>query len=230
MGDSLNTIRYLSFEINNACPNAALHEGKCPISHPDRYKFSKSNTKISDSLIIEFWRWTKTKGFRGIILWHMYNEPVLVLARIMHLMHVMKEEDPFQAFQLTTSIEGDYKEFDIVKISDYTNGFRLDKRIEAAKGDGKAYDEMPKKGWCGRGLGWEIPIDYYGNWCLCCGDWCCEEAVGSICTDDWEYMLMRYFNKRKRIKWNDESSYYRMPRLCRSCLDKNPTLSKRGGI
>jgi hypothetical protein len=89
---------------------------------------------------------------------------------------------------------------------------------------------MPQKGVCGRGLGWEIPIDNFGNWCLCCNDWRCEESFGSIMVDSWEGMLDKYIAKRKTIRWNDEDSYNALPRMCRSCMSVNPELSKRGGI
>ena len=226
---SFNIIRYLAFEINKECKNWNLHKGKCPISHPDRYKYSTSNVPISDLCILEFWRWCRARGFRGIVMWHMYNEPVLVIDRIRELMYEMKKEDHFQPFQMTTSIKGDYSDFDIVKISDYDNGMELDRRIETNMGEGKPYRDMPKAGLCGRGKGFELQIDYYGNWCLCCGDWTCEESVGSIVNSDWETLRRRWEEKRNRIQWHDETTYNALPRLCRSCLDKN-TLSWKGGI
>jgi len=88
----MNTIRYLTFEINRVCPNIKMHTDRCPIGHPERYKFSTSNIIISDSIILDFWRWCRTKGFRGIILWHMYNEPILVLPRIRVLKQQIKIE------------------------------------------------------------------------------------------------------------------------------------------
>lgn len=226
----MNTIRYLTFEINRNCGNAGIHSGKCPISHPERYKFSRSSIELTDKIILGFWRWCKRKGFRGIILWHMYNEPVFMLDRIRNLMRLMKLEDRFQPFQLTTSIPGDYSEFDIVKISNYENGVKLDNRIETNEGEGKPYQDVPSRGWCGRGLGWEILIDNFGNWCLCCGDWRCEESVGSICNTDWKILYDLWEEKRVRIKWSNEETYINLPRLCRACLDKNPSLSSQGGI
>lgn len=227
---SFNIIRYLVFEINRECPNRDLHKGICPISHPDRYKFSTSNSIIRDSDIIGFWRWCRTKGFRGIILWHIYNEPVLEIDRIRNLMKLMKDEDPFQPFQITTSVLGEYPDFDIVKLSDYSTGLKMDDRIKINDGEGKLYRDMPKYGWCARGKGWEIPIDNFGNWCLCCTDWMCEESVGSILNTDWEILYQRWDEKRKTIQWNNEETYNALPRLCRCCLDKNPTLSIRGGV
>jgi len=90
MSEGFNIIRYLAIEINKDCKNKAMHVGKCPISHPDRYKYSTSDIRISDPHILMFWRWCRSQGFRGIVMWHMYNEPVLVIDRIRKLMKIMK--------------------------------------------------------------------------------------------------------------------------------------------
>jgi len=44
-----------------------------------------------------------------------------------------------------------------------------------------------------------IPIELR-NWGLCCNDWRNEESFGSICTDDWDVLLGRWNEKRKRIR------------------------------
>jgi hypothetical protein len=228
--EGLNIIRIIQFEVGRECPNYMVHKGRCPISHPDRYKFSTSNEVILDSDIIGFWRWVRERGFRGVIQWHNYNEPVLQLDRIRNLMKEIRSEDKYQPFQLTTSINGEYSDFDLVKISDYGNGHPLDNRIETSVGEGKPYEEMTKKGVCYRGRGWELPIDNFGNWGLCCGDWTCEESFGSILNTDWDILYNRWNGKRKKIWWNDKETYNILPRLCRACMDKNPTLRTQGGI
>jgi hypothetical protein len=227
---TLNIIRYLSFEINRECPNAFKHAGKCPIAHPERYAYSCSLLELTDEVILDLYAFCLRNGFRGIVMWHMYNEPVLVINRIRMLMDIMVQIVPNQAFQLTTSIPGDYSDFAIVKFSDYEHGAELDNRVATAEGVGKPYSQMPKSGACGRGLGWEIPIDNFGNWCLCCNDWRCEGSFGSIMTHNWDELLERYYSLREHIRWNDEKTYNALPRMCRACLDKNPSLSKRGGI
>lgn len=227
----MNILRYMSFEINRTCNLSVVHKDKCPISHPERYKFSHSKIPLSDEVILGFWRWAReTKGFRGFVMWHSYNEPTYAMPRIRKLMAEMKAEDPWQPFQLTTNTRPDVPGFDIVKFSDYEGGLRLDNRMATNTGEGKPYDEMPPKGWCGRGLGWECLIDYFGNWCLCCNDWRDEEAVGSIMVDDWERLYTAWKAKAKTIQWHDEATYNALPRMCRSCLDKNPSLHKTGGV
>jgi hypothetical protein len=164
----------------------------------------------------------------------MYNEPMLADDVVNEIKARMLMEDPYQPFQLTTSYLGTKyieDEWDIIKISDYRGGGGdLDDRILTNEGEGKPYSQMPTHGGCGRGLGWEIPIDYYGNWCLCCNDWRCEESLGNIFYNAWENIMLEWDTKRRKIKWTNIFEYTTLPRMCRSCLDKNPIITKRGGI
>lgn len=162
----------------------------------------------------------------------MYNEPALILNRIYGLMEEIRREDKHQPFQLTTGMLLQADGFDIFKFSDYgQNGTsEMDNRLLTNVGEGKPYSQMPKRGWCGRGLGWEIPIDYYGNWCLCCNDWRAECAVGSIMEDSWESLYVRWKDLSKTIRWSNQNEYELLPRMCRACLDVNPSLHKSGGV
>ncbi len=228
----MNIIRYMSFEVNRDCPLAQVHAEKCPVGHPERNLFSLSKKPIDDMLIWDFWRWSKTKGFRGIILFHLYNEPALVMPRIKILMGYIKKQDPFQAFQLNSAVIQADPEFDIVKFGDYKNNGpeTLDNRLLTNRGDGKPYEEMPRMGFCGRGMYWEIPIDNYGNWCLCCNDWRNEESIGNIHdTDKWEELYKKWKEKSQGLRWSNKVSYNNLPRMCRSCFDLNPTLYRLGG-
>ena len=224
----LNVQRYLTFELGRACPFALTHT-KCPIGHPERYRFGQQTQALSDDLIFRFWHWARyDRDFRGIIMWHAYNEPYLQLARIRELMVTIKSYDSGQPFQLFTAIRPDVPGFDLIKFTDYDAGKELDDRILSAAGEGKPYEAMQPAGWCGRGWGWELLIDYYGNWCLCCNDWRCEEAIGNIWTDDWDDLLQRYAEKAKRLRWRDRATYEALPRMCRACLDVNPNLHRSG--
>jgi hypothetical protein len=226
----LNILRYLSFEINNTCNMAELHKGQCPINHPERYKFSTSKKSITTSDVMMVWGWARKHGFRGLVQFHMYNEPLLVLPQMSDLIRRMRTIDPRQPFQLTTNFHTTPKGFDIINISDYAGGVQLDQRILTNEREGKSYSEMPKKGLCGRGRGWEVIIDYFGNWCLCCNDWRCEESVGNIHNTPYDVLLERWEEKRMKICWTNQQEYDALPRMCRACMDKNPTLMKREGL
>ena len=228
---SLRLMRYLSFEINHICDLSKVHV-KCPSGHPERYLFGSKDRALTDDIILGFWRWCRySMDFHGIILWDMYNEPTLSMDRILNLMVLMKRADPGQPFQLFTNKRPDPSladEFDLVKFTDYGAGKELDDRLLLAKAEGKPYAEMQRTGWCGRCFGWTLNIDNYGNWCLCCQDWRCEEAVGNIFTDDWYELFDRFKQKSRNLRWHDEESYNALPRMCRACLTITPNQHRSG--
>lgn len=228
----MNLTRYLTFEISQTCDLAYRHDW-CPINHPERYMFGQRTRLLTDEIILDFYKWAKfTHGFRGIILWHMYNEPTHHLARIRRLMTDMKRIDKHQPFQLTTNSRPDIEGFDIVHFTDYDDpNTGHDDRILVARGEGKPYAQFRmRQNRCKRGHEWEVPIDNFGNWCLCCNDWRCEQAVGNIFSDDWEEMYTRFIEKSKSIRWSDERTYNNLPRLCRACLDITPNLHRTGSV
>lgn len=205
----------------------AVHT-KCPIGHPERYLYSRSQTAISDDMIVNFWKWCRdVHGFRGIVNWSSYEEPGHSLKRVLELQKRIKKEDPDQPFQLITSLPelADSADFDIVKFSDYDGGKSLDDRIKTREGEGKPYAQMPRRSQCRRGMGWEIVIDNWGNWMLCCVDWRNEESFGSICNTDWEVLFQRWKEKAATIRWRNEAEYNALPRMCRSCLDILPAIA-----
>lgn len=219
--NELNVMRYLSFEINKDC-NLSQSHPQCPINHPQRYFYGEKNSFLNDEIIINFWKWCRLKkGFRGIVMWHSYNEPTLVIDRIRYLMRRMKKVDPIQPFQLITNSKIAIHGFDLYKYTNYPDK-QLDDRILSAKGEGHSYEDMVKinrsTGWCRRGFGWEMIIDYHGNLMLCCNDWRCEESVGNIFTHNWSQLLERFITKSKSIRWENEEEYYNLPRMCRSCM------------
>jgi hypothetical protein len=224
----LRVMRYLTFETSRACTMTRDHP-KCPIGHPERYRFGLKDKPLTDDQVFEFWRWAHRREFRGIILWHWYNEPTLSMPRIRRLMERIKAVDPYQPFQLfSNDPAAPFAEFDLIKLTDYSLNKDLDDRIASAWGEGQRHPHQPT-GYCGRGWGWEMPIDVYGNWCLCCNDWRCEESVGNIKTDDWDELLRRFYAKSSQIKWKDQASWDALPRMCRACMDVNFSLHRTGG-
>lgn len=231
--NNLNIMRYLTFEISRTCDMSHIHD-MCPVSHPERYKFGDTSNSLTDEIIINFWKWCRfNKAFRGIVMWSYYNEPTLVIDRIYGLMDVIKACDPDQPFRLLTNKPPtpEMKErFDLIKFTNYAKDPPMDERRKTVSGEGKPYSQVQRAGWCGRGFGWEVLIDNHGNWNLCCNDWRCEESVGNIFKDDWVRLLQKFESKARALRWDDEESYLRLPRLCRACMDFTPALHRSGGI
>ena len=229
---SLNVMRYMTFEISKDCDFAVAH-AKCPAGHPDRFKFGRKVRPLDDETVLEFWKWARFKhNFRGIIQFSGYSEPTLQITRVYHLMNRIKKFDVGQPFRLITNrkpTEEMLERFDLVRWTRYDRGAGLDDRIFAVTQEPKLYEEVAKVGWCGRKFGWEVWIDYWGNWPLCCGDWRCDESVGNIWEDDWDGMLERFEKKGRGLTWDSLESYNALPRLCRNCVSWNPGLYMSGG-
>ena len=222
----MKVMAYLTFEVNRTCDMIDVHKDKCPIAHKDRYLYSDSDTAITDTLVLNFYHWLHTvRKFDGVVGWTLYNEPTLVLNRIRYMMAHMKRMRPEQRFRLTTN-KPDVPGFDEYCFSNYGkgNGAQLDNRMFIDTGDGKPYGEVKPRGRCRRGMGWEVIIDYFGNWCLCCGDWRNEESIGNIWGGVWDVLYEKWDAKRQTIRWSDQQSYDALPRMCRSCIDKAPRM------
>jgi hypothetical protein len=227
---NINVTRYLMFEVNQNCDLGDAHASRCPNKHPQRSRFTKSSIPLTDVIIINFWNWCRSRGFRGVVGWQFYNEPSLAWDRIQRLMRQMQRIDPMQPFSIISNNNNfQFPGIDIVKRSYYNLNpdpiTQLDNRLAAIDGEGLPYENVPFMGSCVRGLCWEMIIDYFGNLVLCCNDWRCEEGSGSICTDtDWNGIYARWL-KRSTIEWYDRDSYERLPRMCRSCMEVNPKLA-----
>lgn len=223
----MQQVQYLTFEINNTCNLTELHP-KCPINDSERYSFGDVSQSLKDSSIVEFWLWCRSKGFNGIILWHLYNEPTLVIDRIISLMKKMQKLEPSQRFHLWTNNHQKFEDFNHVQLTNY-NKVRpdeLDDRRKSAQGEGRGYLVAEPQGYCIRGsLAWELIIDFFGNWLLCCSDWRCENSVGNIFKDSWNELLEKY-RLKAHIEWKDKESFGSLPRMCRACITENPGLHK----
>lgn len=220
--------QYLTFELNATC-NMANEHPRCPTSDPERFKFGKTERKLTDAIVLSFWRWAYYHhGFRGVVLWHLYNEPTLVKTRISALLKQMHAEAPEQRSHLWTNSPNAVKlvGFQHVQLTDYrvVRPDDLDNRRASTSGEGRPYSFVKPSGRCGRGFGWELILDAHGNWLLCCNDWQNEASIGNVFTDDWEVLLRRY--AQAEIGWHDKASYDRLPRLCRSCMTVNPGLHR----
>lgn len=192
--------------------------------------------------MFDFWKWCREKHhFYGVCNMSNYGEPTLAIDQIRDLMRRIREVDPRQPFQLVTNREDHPEfeaEFDIVKRSRYRALIRLcldgkpemDNRTLATTGEGRPYSEAWPQGHCLRGLGWELIVDFYGNVAMCCADFSNECSSGSICIDNWDEIYDRWKARSRTIRWSNEAEYNALPRLCRACLDVNPSLHFREDV
>lgn len=226
----LHDLKYLTFEVGSECNLAGLHS-RCPVNDPSRYQFGSKERPLDDETIVLFWEWAHFQHhFDGVLLWHLYNEPTLQQSRIERLITRIRAMHPEQRTHLWTNNvrtkERGVESINHIQLTDYRNvrPEDLDNRMASVTGEGRPYQDMSPSGFCGRQFGWELVIDAFGNWNLCCNDWRCEESCGNIMADqDWDAMLNR-FKLRAQIAWTDAASYAALPRLCRACMDQNSSL------
>lgn len=229
----LSNLAYLTFEISKTCGLADLHP-KCPVSDPERFKFGRQDYFLSDALIGAFWQWAvQEHGFRGVVLWHLYNEPAAENERIQKLVAWMRQLQPDQRTHLWTGKRGaaQLPGYDHVELTDYAivRPDDLDNRRMTIFGNGN-YDRVPSHGVCTRSFPYEIILDYHCNWILCCNDWRAEESVGNIAAIEGWDTLLDVYEQKARIHWSDKNSYEALPRMCRSCVELNPTLHRSGRV
>jgi hypothetical protein len=153
-------------------------------------------------------------GFRGLIAWHYYNEPMLQATRIFNLMEQIRKEFPDSRFLLWTNCTICPKDsrvglFEKVYCTDYLN-----------EGADKLYKYFEGVGWFGykgketvlddrlvTSLGEvsfvrclrpfvDLIIDNYGTVPLCCFDWQNTVKVGNI----WENSLEEILEAREIIR------------------------------
>jgi len=227
----LSPLRYLTFEISDTCALAKLHP-RCPVSDAGRYRYGRQDGSITDDFVMEFWRWARSHGFHGTLLWHMYNEPFPHRARIDALLKMMRAEEPTQQSHLWTSVQSATERkseagVDHVVWTDYSvvAPDQLDNRRASVVGEGD-YAGAPRASTCGRSRDFELIIDNRGNWLRCCNDWRCEDSLGNALHDrDWEGLLRAYM-RLKVITWSDRGTFEDLPRQCRACVTYNPMLHR----
>lgn len=222
----MQNLRFLTFEIGSDCGLARLHE-KCPVSDPERYLFGQHERRIDDELVLGFWRRMRQLGFRGTVLWHLYNEPSKENARIQGLMATMRAEAPNQTFHLWTNNHTQFEGYDFIKLTDYrvVRPSDLDDRRRTTKGEGDWHTVRARepRGGCSRAENWEFIVDNRGNVLMCCNDWRCEGSFGCLFTEDWDTVIGKW-QAKAAIEWTDRASFEALPRICRACVTYNPNL------
>lgn len=245
----MDKLTYLSFEITNVCPMAKLHF-KCPTNAADRFDSSPIKEPITDDDIVNFSKYAISKGFKGLINWHYYNEPLTAKDRILDIIDRM--EGTGAKFGLWTNgilLERDvekcayFNKFSEIVITDYYPAKNKEfysalmakypqVRLNKADLDDRIFEIVetsfdPRYTKCGR-PGFELIIDYYGNGHVCCGDWRNEIKFGNIKIDSYDSVESQWKSLKQQLSNWDENSYHELPNICKVCLTRTPILSRAG--
>ena len=228
----MQRLQLLSFEIGRTCNLAADHPW-CPVNF-----MARPEGEISDVDILVFAGACQTHGFRGLIAWHYYNEPMLEFSRVIRLSDSLREIglpsglwtngsliDPddlswVQHFSRIWITLHDPERREIYrKVEEAAPG-----RVTIVPGDHDSRLQAYSAGEiscpdCWRPLHLELIIDNGGEAHICCADWKAESWIGNIRKDHADMIYFRW--KAAAIK----ASCGLMP-VCRRCarLEKSPAL------
>lgn len=220
--------QFLNFEITSACDMANVHR-KCPNTHPERYANVDTSQELTDEAILSVAKQAyREHGFRGLVGWHYYNEPLLKKERIFRLMHALRKDVPEARFQLWTNgnlIPKDCTEFKIfeqIHITNYHN--KSFSRVKAVvpnttvlKGQLDARRNvtgMRSRRPCVRPY-IEMDIDHFGNVHMCCMDWKGLIKVGNIMKQPFTDVLARFTEIRAKVSGNE--MHKDAPEACLTC-------------
>jgi hypothetical protein len=161
---------------------------------------------MSDGLIVDTAvRMYREFGFRGLVGWHYYNEPLCEMARMLSLMSAICDRVHEARFVLWSNgmllpmVQDGFEYFEQAHLTDYgglskprvsklrercphvmVHRWPLDDRLTADSGPLR-YEP------CGR-MFTEFILDYYGNVHLCCFDWMGLGLPGNIHTTPFDWM------------------------------------------
>ena len=230
----LELTQFLIFEVPGECNLGEKHPW-CPHAHPARFANSTGRRPLTDDQIAAMARAAYTDlGFRGLVGWHYYNEPLLAWDRLKPLMARIRSETPAARFVLWTNgqaLPADRAElaaFDTVNITQYppvadtgpiSRAVRIlhlrpvtpDARLNPVKRDSPAT--------CRR-MFVELIIDHYGEVHICCQDWRRECAVGNVHDTPLAEIVARW--NAIRATMTGPAMLPASPAVCRTCTMRCP--------
>ena len=239
----LSNLQLLSFEIGRTCNLAALHPW-CPVNDSSRHSVNGCNglqMPLNDAEIIYFAKFAQLRGFKGLVAWHYYNEPMIHMERILSIGRQLQEVGLRMGLWTNGTLirEDDLgwiDRFEIVWITDHDPERREIYRRLATKFPGKIlmrsgnHDDRisvyskPEKGCspCWRPTILEMIVDYVGDLHLCCADWRGECQIGNVRRDNAAELIDRW--GRMAVA----ASVGALP-ICEKCqsLEKSPSMADK---
>ncbi|NCC33904.1 MAG: hypothetical protein EOM24_18090 [Chloroflexia bacterium] len=222
-GATMKRTRLLSIEIGTRC-NMAKRHTLCPINQQrDTFGFPL----LTDARIVRVIADAHRAGFRGLVGFHYYNEPMLYWGRIKRLVASARIETPEARYILWTNgtiLPDDFADeriFSSIVVTDYNgDGHRWDGLADHVAIMPPSLDrrasypqDKHRTGPCEL-LYREMPIDAWGNVHLCCYDWQGRHTVGNVQRDSFPDIVRAWQEVRKALATEDRNSD---PEPCRSC-------------
>ena len=223
----MKRLQLISFEVVNRCNKTSLHPW-CPSNRPERYADS-NGVPASNEDFLFFLDAAIAEGFCGLVAFHYYCEPTLDLPRCRELAAAVHARGLRTLLWTNAKVETfPLDAFDEIRATDYTsenltlNGkpFEHDDRIDIY--DAEAVEHRP----CYRPSRLEMPVNFYGDVRLCCGDWAGSVRIGNIKDrENFPRLFLRWECAGKACASTG------LP-ICRQCrgLTKSPALDLEGYV
>lgn len=225
-------LKILTHEIGTGCNLAVAHAKKCPIS-TNRYGEVDISRVLSNDSIVSNIEKAYSMGFKGQLAWQFYCEPLLYMDRIESLYRMVKELTRSPRFLLWTNGTLIGREIDIDRLKMFSQiivsrhekrdwsdikqqlpqmrliSGRLDDRMDIGEYSSR-HCIRPYK---------ELPIDYYGNYHLCCADYMGIVSKLNVYTDGFEAIVAKHIALRGLLA--QEPLPDTVPDICyRCCIRK----------
>jgi len=232
----MDKTQILSIELTTECNLGAEH-ARCPNCSLDRYRFVNTMMRLTDNGIAGLVHAMYGEhGFRGVVAWHYYCEPLMETERMLALMSRIKAETPKARFLLWTNgilLPEDLsplKAFERIVITDYgrLNAVRLAALCQQQPGvtvhqwqlDGRLNIQgKPTPTPCGRMFS-EFIVDAFGNVHVCCFDWRGQAVIGNVHHAPLASLVARWQQIRDAVCGREMLAD--SPEVCRRCTTKHP--------
>ena len=230
----MNLEQLLIFELGDRCNLSDMHP-QCPNGNPKRWDHLDTSRPLYDETIVSIAeQMYRRHGFRGLIGFHHYNEPMLSQERMFRLMNRIRARVPEARFILWTngtklprSLKP-LRKFDRIVVTDYGNADPRIKELEAEHPGAVVYHwdldsrlditGPEQTGPCARPFV-EFAIDCYGNVKLCCFDWQGIGSLGNVYTHGLDELIQKWKQIRRDIcgeRMTDDA-----PAVCRTCRKRH---------
>ena len=205
--------QFAIFELHPACNLGRVHTA-CPNRSPERWKHLDTSRALDDDTIVGLaCELYERHGFRGLVGFHYYNEPMLQCARMLGIIGRIRDRVASSRFVLWTNgtvaperLE-DLQVFEQVHVTDYTaDGHKP--VIRSANMHAGMLDKRLSPGQSSSGLSpclrpfTEFIVDYHGNVHLCCYDWKGEACQGNVFSERLADIVTRWQQTRTAIAWH----------------------------
>lgn len=214
----MQDLQLICVEVTNKCNLAFAHSKFCPSS-----RRHNNRQAAKDSDFLDFIAYCVSLGFKGRIGFHFYSEPTLDIERCKRLNTEIHKMGLKTVMWTNGTSTVDLSDFDSIFATQYIGKELGDKKIPYDPDnrlhiyDQKITENLEYRSCC-RPSHVEMPIDYWGDVHMCCGDWDGKVEIGNIMTTDYSNIIDNW-----RLAIEAADCGFVLCRQCQ-CLTRSPAI------